>query len=158
VESDGVTLSLDPNRSDLFVVAELARFSDELPHGRANTGASGFRRRFRVTPESIERWQAEGLGLPELSRWFSRRTGSDLPAAIRLLADAPELKPGALRLERAVVLRVASAEWLDGLGQHPDTSGLIGERLGPTTCLVPEASIPLLIRTLAALGIAVEVP
>ena len=43
VEPDGVTLALDPARSDLLVDAELARFADELPP-RSPSGPTRSRR------------------------------------------------------------------------------------------------------------------
>ena len=46
VEPDGVTMALDPARSDLLVDAELARFADEQAadqplRGEARAGAGG---------------------------------------------------------------------------------------------------------------------
>ena len=54
VEPDGVTLALDPARSDLLVDAELARFADEQPAHRAGA-AEPARRRFAVTAASLRR-------------------------------------------------------------------------------------------------------
>jgi hypothetical protein len=152
VEPDGITLSLDANRSDLFVAAELTRFAEELPSGRAPGGAGAFRRRFRVTSRTIAHWHDEGLGLAELDAWFSRRTGTRVPPAVRLLVRARTPDGDALRLVPEVVLH-GHADWLDGLAQHPETARFLGERLGPTAVLVARANVDALRDALAALGI-----
>jgi hypothetical protein len=149
VDADGITLALDPNRSDLFVAAELARFAAELPPER--TGA--LRRRFRVSADSLRRWTEAGLGRAELARWFGRRTGQGLPPSIGLLLAALAPEPPELTLAGAVLLRVAAPEWLDGLEQHPATAALLGERLGPRAALVPEPALPALRQALAELGL-----
>jgi hypothetical protein len=155
VEPDGVTLMLDPSRSDLFITAELCRFAEELPPSRAGGASAAFRRRFQVTPATIARWRADGLGLAELEQWFARRTGTGVPPAIRLLVQAPEIPPGGLSVEPVVILRASMADWLDGLVQHPETAGLLGERLGPTAVVVAASDVPRLRRTLADLGLSV---
>ena len=58
VEPDGVSMALDPARSDLMVDAELGRFADELPASQAGAWAKSAdpgRRRFVVTAASLRR-------------------------------------------------------------------------------------------------------
>lgn len=148
VGPDGVSLALDPNRSDLFVAAELGRFADEA------AGEGGLRRPFRITGTSLRRWTAAGLGEGELGRWFHARTGSGLPPAVALLLASGEPGRGAPELVREWVIRVPQADWLDGLEQHPETAGLLGERLGPTAAIVAEGRRDELLRRLEALGFA----
>ncbi len=63
VEPDGVSMALDPARSDLLVDAELARFADELPASRPAQGRAlePVRRRFVVTAASLRRGLDRGL-------------------------------------------------------------------------------------------------
>ncbi|HEY2156649.1 MAG TPA: helicase-associated domain-containing protein [Isosphaeraceae bacterium] len=146
IEPDGVTLALDLGRSDLLVDAELARFADELP-------PAATRRRFRVSPESLARALDGGRSVSSLTRWFHQRSGTGLPAAIRLLlhAAAPEGEP--IAATRPLVLSVPSESLLDGLLQHPETAPYLGDRLGPTAVVVVEPLWPRLREVLDALGL-----
>ncbi len=130
VEDDGVTLALDLARSDLLVDAELARFSDEQP-------VQNTRRRFLVSAESLARGREEsGLTQSALSRWYLQRTGSALPAAVRLLLYAGASSSQIIEINRPIVLSIPDADLLDGLFQHPETSPYLAERLGPQAATV----------------------
>ncbi|OJW22601.1 MAG: hypothetical protein BGO49_01055 [Planctomycetales bacterium 71-10] len=157
VEADGVTLSLETARSDLLAEAELARFADEEPAA----GRPGGRRRFVVSAASLDRALDAGLTSAVLAEWFRRRTGQDLPPAVRLmLRPTTSLEPGTETwpARRLLVLSAPSAEMLDGVIQHPDTRGLLGERLGPTSVVVPEADLDALRDQLRRFGIAFSLP
>ncbi|HEX8200418.1 MAG TPA: hypothetical protein VF590_08020, partial [Isosphaeraceae bacterium] len=95
----------------------------------------------------------DGLTTAALARWFRQRTAGEVPAAILLLlyAAGPPTEP--LRSARPLVLTTPTAEVLDGLLQHPQTRGLLGTRLGPTTIIVPDEAMVHLRRALAALGL-----
>jgi hypothetical protein len=56
------------------------------------------------------------------------------------------------------VLRVPSAEVLDGLAQHPATRDLLGPRLGPTAVVIPEDSLDRFLRAVGRLGLAFDDP
>jgi hypothetical protein len=164
VEPDGVTLALDLARSDLLIDAELERLAEEqpAPQGAVGAGAPGNpRRHFLVTPASLARAFEHGMTPALLAHWYVKRTGAQMPPAVRLLLlAAPNRAPGrssALEAERILVLRTASPEWLDGLFQHPATRDYLGERLGPTTAVLPEALVGPLRRALAALGLTLEI-
>jgi hypothetical protein len=157
VAGDGVTLTLDLARSDLLIDAELARFADEIPADPPSPGSgTGLRRRFTVTRNSLARAVEQGATPLGLARWFSDRTGGEVPASIRLLLHAANPEPGALSTSRPLILRTRSAELLDGLAQHPSTAPLLGERLGPTAVEVAEPLVESLYAALAALGLAVD--
>ncbi len=158
VEGDGVTLSLDLGRSDLLVDAELARFADERPAPRRADGASSPRRRFVVSPASLARAAANGTTAAQMSRWFQSRTGEDVPAAVRLLLHAAGPGVEAFPTRRPVVMTVPTPELLDGLLQHPATGDFLGERLGPTTVIIPDDAVPGLGKALVALGLALGDP
>jgi hypothetical protein len=151
VEPDGVTLSLDVGRSDLFIDAEIARLADELPR---RDWADGARRRFRVSAASLARAADDGLATAALTRWFRQRTGGEVPPAILLLLHATGSHPEPLRAARPLIMTTPTTEVLDGLLQHPETRGLLGTRLGPTTVIVPDEAIEGLRRALTSLGLA----
>jgi hypothetical protein len=89
----------------------------------------------------------------QLGSIFVRRTGADLTPAVRLmlLAASPQAPP--LETARFLLLRTPSADVLDGLVQHPKTRDYLGERLGPTTVVVPERAREDLRRALEKLGL-----
>jgi hypothetical protein len=161
IEPEGVSMTLDPARSDLLVDAELVRFADELPppwpaHGRPAEPAG---RRFVVTATSLRRGLDRGLTPPDLADWYARRAGGDIPPAVRLLLAASSSGSRVRPLEavRMLVLSLPDASLLDGLLQHPDTKPWLGERLGPTAVVVPEDRVGSLRKALKELGIDLEI-
>ena len=158
VEPDGVTLALDLGRSDLLVDAELARFADEEAVRSRPDGSSTPRRSFTVSPGSLARAAENGMTLSQMSRWFEQRTGGEMPSAIRLLLHAATPGVGSFPTRRPIVLTVPSAELLDGLMQHPSTGPHLGDRLGPTTAIVPDDDFEPLARALVALGLSMANP
>lgn len=158
VAPDGVTLSLDLARSDLLVDAELARLSDEQTGPSDRPGGSAPRRRFVVTAGTLARADDSGLTPALLGQWYQRRTGGDIPPAVRLLlvARSPHVPP--LTTARPLVLHAPSGELMDGLAQHPATRGLLGERLGPTAAVIPEEALAPLRLALEGLGLPLDAP
>jgi hypothetical protein len=149
---------LDPARSDLMVDAELGRFADERPssqpaHGRS---ADPARRRFEVTAASIRRGLERGLAPDDLGDWYARRTGADIPPAVRLLLAPSGSRVPTLRAARMLVLTLPDAGLLDGLLQHPATRPWLGDRLGPTAVAISDDHLELLRKTLKELGITLD--
>jgi hypothetical protein len=158
VERDGVTLTLDLGRSDLLVDAELARFAEELPLDAARGTPGNPRRRFRVSTGSISRGFENGLTLGVLSSWYARRTGAEMPPAVRLLAVALNSRVPPMATSRPLLLHTPSAELLDGLLQHPETGIHLGIRLGPTSVVVPDESLEAFRGALERLGLSLREP
>ncbi len=158
VEPDGVTLALDLGRSDLLVDAELARFADEKTVRSRPDGSSSPRRSFTVTPTSLARAAENGMTVAQMARWFTQRTGGEMPSSIRLLLHAatPGVEP--FPTQRPIVLTVPSPELLDGLMQHPSTGPHLGDRLGPTTAIVPDDDLEPLGQALRDLGLSLDQP
>jgi hypothetical protein len=160
VESDGVSMTLDPARSDLLAAAELGRFADEVPAAgptpEAARPAEPQPPRFVVTAASLRRGLSRGLDRHQLAAWYARRTGGEIPPAVRLLLAPLEARLAPLKASRRVVLNLPAAELLDGLLQHPDTSPWLGERLGPNAVVIPEQHGTALRRALTALGIDLD--
>jgi hypothetical protein len=142
---DGVTLTVDVSRSDLLLETELPRFAEPPKPG------SDGRRIYRLTPASLASARAGGLTVPTLEAWFLQRTGLPVPPAARLLLGGAQGPPP--RLERHLVLHVASEEIADGLMQWPETRALITERLGATALVIAETDVPALRERLREAGI-----
>jgi Helicase conserved C-terminal domain len=158
--SDGVSLRLDPARADLLVDAELERFADpvESPEAaRAQSPSGGAARTFVITSESIRRALGRGVSPLQLTEWFAKRTGAEIPAAVQLLLAATTTRVPPLRAARMVVLNLPNVVLLDGLLEHPSTGPLLGERLGPTSVAIPETSQAALQKALKQLGISLEI-
>jgi hypothetical protein len=147
VDADGVTLSVDPARSDLLIETEVLRLAEPLER------SDGGRRWYQMTPATLAAAREAGMTLAALEQWFSQRSGADLPPAARLLFGAgPETPMG---LQRCLVLRAPTPETADGLQQWPGTRGFIEARIGPTALVVSEDNAAELERRLTALGVAV---
>jgi hypothetical protein len=148
IEPDGVTLTIDPDRSDLLVETELSRFARTLDQPDSNG-----RRQYRVTSESLGDGQDRGLSLFALEEWFQQRTGQSLSPAIRLLKTAP-FHPAA-EMKQQLVLHVSSSHLADGLMQLPETRGLFQARLGPTAIALEPEHADELRQRLEHLGLAI---
>ena len=88
IEPDGVTLALDPTRSDLLIDAELSRIADELPTARnpsRDMASEPSYRRYIVSAGSMARASALGINPGQIVEWFLRRTGGEPSPAIKLL-------------------------------------------------------------------------
>jgi hypothetical protein len=157
IADDGVTLALDPARSDLLVEAELARFADFMPAPRPERGAVAALRRFAVTDASLRRGMSRGMSAPKIIEWYARRTGGNVPPAVALLLAAKTARVPALKASRMVVLNLPSADLLDGLLQHPATAPFLGGRLGPTSVAIADNHIAPLQHALSELGIEIQV-
>ena len=156
VEPDGISLSLDLARSDLLVDAELARFADESADRVQNRESpASHRRRFIVSAESLTRSLDAGVTPSALSVWFHRRTGMETTPAIRLLLAALASQVSPLQTSRPLVLHTPTAELLDGLAQHPATRNLLGDRLGPTSVVIPDETLIAFRQAVARLGLKI---
>jgi len=158
VEADGVSLVLDPARSDLLVDAELTRFADEQAVSPPTRGASSESspRRFVVTAASLRRGLSRGLSPPQLAEWYERRTGGAIPSAVRLLLAPRTERIPLLKPRRLLVLDLPSVELLDGLLQHPVSSPWLGDRLGPKSVVIADDHLAPLQKALQELGIHLE--
>jgi len=158
VEPDGVTMTLDPSRSDLLVEAELARFAEVLSDAQLEPAkmAPTVLRRFAVTAASLRRATNRGMTPPQLVEWYTRRTGGEIPPAVRLLLAARTSRVPMLKAARMLILNLPTAELLDGLLQHPATSPWLGDRLGPTAVAIGDDRLAPLQIALKDLGIELQ--
>jgi len=147
IDSDGVTLTIDQDRSDLLVETELRRFAQFL------SGNNG-KRQYRITSGSLGAVQDGGFGIHALEEWFQQRTGRSLTPAVRLLITAP-YHP-AVELKHQLVLHVSSPDVADGLMQLTETRLLIQGRLGPTSLAIAAEQVEELRRRIEQLGLALH--
>jgi hypothetical protein len=149
VDSDGVTLNIDPARSDLLLETELGRFAECL----RGPGVNG-RPQYQLTPSSLAAGRERGVNLQMLESWFEQRTGRPLTPAGRLLLAGPMIR--SCEINRPLVLHVETAGIADGLIQWPGTRHLIEGRLGPTALIVAEGRIEELRAKLLELGLSFQ--
>jgi hypothetical protein len=149
VGTDGVTLTIDPARSDLLLETELRRFAEFVDR----PGPNGHRQ-YRLTPSSLAAGRTGGLGLHALETWFQQRTGRPLTAAARLLLTGSLEEPLPLRQE--LVLQVSRPEVADGLLQLPATREMIQGRLGPTALVIGPEQVEPLRERLRELGLDLQ--
>ncbi len=156
---DGVTVVLDPARSDLLALGEISRFAERIAVSSAppDSFATAEHPRFVITQSSLKNALERGLSPQQITQWFERRAGLTTPPAVTLLLAAIDGKSAPIRARRLLVIEIPSAELLDGLYQHPATSGALGERLGPTTAAVAADQIDGLEKTLRELGLRIDV-
>ena len=67
------------------------------------------------------------MSAAQLAEWYARRTGGEVPPAVRLLLLAKASRVPALKAARMLVLDLPNPELLDGLLQHPATGPLLGQ-------------------------------
>jgi hypothetical protein len=146
---NGITLAVDLDKSDLMLESELKRFSDPLPYTD-----KGGRRLFQVSKDSLERAFDFGLRADFMEHWFKQRTGNEPPESVRLLIRS--VNGLTLQARSLFVLMADSPLVADGLMQHPITSELFSERLGPSALAVDVETLPKLKQALGELGISLE--
>jgi hypothetical protein len=146
------TIHLAPTHH--LIYADLSRFAYEAPTTPGSPANP--RRRFVVSPASLARASDNGFSPALLAHWYVKRTGAEMPPAVRLLLMAAGGRPSGLSARRPLVLEAPSPQWLDGLLQHPATRRLLAERLGPTAVVIPEDSLDAFRRALLGLGLSVE--
>ena len=113
-------------------------------------------RRFAVTAASLRRATNRGMTSPQLIEWYSRRTGGEIPPAVRLLLAARTSRVPLLKAVRTLILNLPTPELLDGLLQHPATSPWLGDRLGPTAVAIADDRLAPLQKALKDLGIELQ--
>jgi hypothetical protein len=151
VGTDGVTLYVDPARSDLLLDSEIERFAEP-----AASPSGSDRRIFCLTPQSLARGRDSGMTLWALEEWFRQRAGQPLTPAAALLFAGGEMP--ALAVKRLLVLEVPTSALADGLLQWPATHALIHDRLGPRALAIEEQHLELLRAKLRELQLTLLVP
>jgi hypothetical protein len=144
VSDDGVVLTVDMEKSDLLLDAELRRFAE--PMSLSPSGAP----RFRIDRAALARGFALGVDESALSDWFRQRAGREPPASVIMLARG--LKPSRQTSRTLRVVTVDDPLLAEGLAQHPTTAEFILERLGPRHLAIHADRFETFVRLAADLG------
>jgi hypothetical protein len=105
---------------------------------------------YRLTPASLERARQQGLSVAQLLGLL-RRHATALPPSLVKALERWEQQGSAARLERALVLRLASPETLQAL-RSSRAARFLGEPLGPAAVIVKPGAGEKVLAILAELG------
>jgi hypothetical protein len=112
---------------------------------------------YRLTRASFAHGLEAGGSATDLRRLLERAVGGPPPLAFSLALERWSARAGRFRLKPFVVLAAEDAGELEELLDRPDISGLIRERLGPTTAAVAPARASELAEKLERMGHIPEV-
>ena len=110
---------------------------------------------YRVTPDSLQRAQKQGLKVEQLLLLLAKHTDDKIPPAIVKALKRWDENGTEARVQSQVVLRVSRPEVLEEL-RKSRASRFLGEVLGPTTVIVKEGAQSKVLAALAALGLLAE--
>ena len=113
---------------------------------------------YRLTPASLTTARENKITPDRVIQFLQEASGNDLPNSTKRAITRWSEKGGEGRLERVVILRVASAEILDTLRQQAKTRPYLGESLGDLSAVVLEADWQELCAAAAQLGLLLEPP
>jgi hypothetical protein len=132
---------------------QLARIADwALGPGAAPAGSYTF----RLTPSSLARARKQGIPITRVLEFLSEVTGNPVPGALETALLNWETHGAQARLERVILLRLASEETAQRVLASP-ARRLIDTQLGPTTATVRERDWPQLVRTLGENGLLPDI-
>jgi len=109
--------------------------------------------RYALTEESVWRSQNTGVRMEQIDRFLRRLTGDRLPPALarNLLAWGGRFGRAAMR--RVVLLQTVDEATMQQIRSRPELRRLLGDLMGPTTCLVDERHAEEVLNHLKAIGI-----
>ena len=134
-----------PLEGTLYERYQLERFAEWLSQDGAAT--------FRITPDSIWKSQDEGIKIEQVLSFLGRIGRGGVPDVVTRTLRAWGGRFGRVFIRKAAVLRTDDARTMEQLRDNDEISALLGEALGPTTCLVEEAQVQPLTELLKTLGI-----
>lgn len=132
----------------LYARFQLARVADWL-----HTGAPFV---YRITPRSLSRARQQGISVKRILEFLGETTEKPTPDSIEKALLRWEAHGSEIRLEQAVLLRVASEELMNEIMASPQIQRLVQEKIGPTRALIHENDWPRLVKALSAMGLLSE--
>ena len=111
--------------------------------------------RYRVTPESLQGAQMQGLKVEHLLSLLAKYSGDKIPPAMVKALKRWDLNGTEARVQSQVVLRVSRPEVLDEL-RKSKAARFLGEILSPTTVIVKDGAQSKVLAALAELGLLAE--
>jgi hypothetical protein len=144
-------------RSGFRVVVPPARRYERFQLGRvADWLQCGDPFAYRLTPSSLERGRRQGISITRVLEFLGELIGAPVPRSVEAALTRWAARGAEARLERSVILRIASEELMNQVTSSPSLSRLIAERIGPTTALVREEDWQRVIRALGEMGLLTE--
>ncbi len=161
-EPDPATLALDftvrvspARRYDRFQLARVADWVFSPPLEATEGGELFFV--YRLTPASLARARQQGIPVARVIEFLGRTTGEPVPRFVEAALTRWEAQGGEVRLEQAVLLRLASEEAMAQAMSFPPIRRLIREQIGPTIALVRKPDWPRLVVALGEMGLVPDI-
>jgi hypothetical protein len=132
-----------PAPANLYTRFQLERFADLEGEDPC---------RYRLTVDSLGRALGRGLRPDQVLAFLQQASAQPVPANVAAQVRLWAGRFDSVQLEETVVLHARNERTLKELALLPETRGLIGQVLTPTTALVRKADLPRLRRELRAQG------
>ncbi len=140
-------------RYDRFQLARVANWvaSPLLKEGGA------FEFIYRLTPASLDRARQQGISVARVLEFLGQAIDAPVPRSIEAALTRWDARGAEARLERVIVLRLASEELMAWVLASPSARRLIREQIGPAAALVQEKDWPRLVAALGDMGLVPDV-
>jgi hypothetical protein len=135
---------------------QLARVADWTASPPLKEGAA-FEFIYRLTPTSLDRARQQGIPVARVLEFLEQAINAAVPRPIEAALTRWDVRGAEARLERVVVLRLASEELMAQAIASPPARRLIREQIGPTAALVQEKDWPRLVAALGDIGLVSDV-
>ena len=112
---------------------------------------------YRLTPNSLEGARQQGIPIGRVVEFLGRVTDSPVPRFVEAALRRWDAQGREVRLERPVLLRLASEQLMEQVASSPRTRGLIAERIGPQAAVVRERDWARLVVALGEMGLLPDV-
>jgi hypothetical protein len=142
---DNNFLTTIPAQASLYDRFQLARFAElerREPH----------RVVYQITQASVGRAMRNGVTVDQIVTFLGRATNNRTPLKVVESLRTWGQRRDTVQIERATLLRLKHEALAAELRQHPGLGKLLGERVGPTTFLVPADNVTEVRRLLMELG------
>jgi hypothetical protein len=140
-------------RYDRFQLARVADWTASPPLKEG--GAFEFV--YRLTPASLGRARQQGISVARVLEFLKQAIDAPIPRSIEAALTRWDARGAEARLERVVVLRLASEELMAQVLASPPARRLIREQIGPAAALVLEKDWPRLVAALGDVGLVPDV-
>lgn len=116
-------------------------------------GQDGEVARYAITEDSVWRSQNTGVRTDQIDHFLRRLTDGQLPPALSRDLLAWGGRFGRASMRRVVLLQTKDEATMQQIRARPELRRLVGELMGPTTCLVDERHADEVLARLKAMGI-----
>lgn len=142
-------------RYDRFQLARVADWVSSPLVGGVEGGELLFT--YRLTPVSLDRARQQGIFVARVLEFLEQAIDAAVPRSIEAALTRWDARGAEARLERMVVLRLASEELMAQVLASPPARRLIREQIGPAAALVREKDWPRLVAALGDIGLVPDV-